>query len=105
MEGHADAAELVGKLHRVCRVVIDLGAFLRIIMPVRERHPGRAVLCNRIEIGVSVGHEMEVEELHAAILMAPMKASSSAAKASPFSTCGRCPQSGLMTAFAPGLSR
>src|SRR6516165_9590214 len=104
VEAHAVEAELVGKLHLVEIVVIELGAFLRIVMPVRERHPGRAVLCDRIEVGVPVGHEMEIEELHAAILMAPMKASSSAAKASPFSTCGRCPQSATMTTFAPGIS-
>ena len=59
----------------------------------------------RIEIGVSVGHEVEIEELHAAILMAPMNDSSSAANASAFSTSGRCPQSGIITTFAPGISR
>jgi hypothetical protein len=104
IEADAVEAELVGKLHLIEIVVIELGALLRIVMAVRERHPGRAVLCDRIEIGVPVRHEMEIEELHAAILMAPMKASSSAAKASPFSTCGRCPQSAMMTAFAPGIS-
>src|SRR5262245_25167690 len=105
IEADAVEAELVGKLHLIEILVIEFRTLLRIVMPVRERHPGGTVLCDRIEIGVPVGHEMEIEELHAAILMSPMKASSSAAKASPFSTCGRCPQSATMTAFAPGISR
>src|SRR5262252_7241699 len=105
IEADAVEAKLVGQLHLIEIVVIELRALLRIVMAIRERHPGRAVLCNRVEIGVPVRHEMEIEELHAAILMAPMKASSSAAKASPFSTCGRCPQSAMITAFAPGISR
>src|SRR5262245_63306506 len=65
VEAHTVEAELVGKLHLIEIVVIELGAFLRIVMPVRERHPGRAALCNRIESGVPVGHEMRIEELHA----------------------------------------
>src|SRR5260221_3104002 len=86
-------------------LVIELGALWRFVMAVRERDPGRAVLSDRVEVGMPVRHEMEIEEFHAAILIAPMKASSSAAKASPFSTCGRCPHSGMTTTLAPGISR
>ena len=105
VEAHAVEAELVGKLHLVEIVVIELGALLRIVVAVGKGDPGRAVLFDRVEIGVPVRHEMEVEDFHAAILIAPMNASSSAANASAFSTCGRCPQSGMMTAFDPGISR
>src|SRR6516164_10539703 len=66
VEADAVEAELVGKFHLIEIVVIELGTLLRIVMAVRERHPGRAVLCDRVEIGVPVGHEMEIEELHAA---------------------------------------
>src|SRR5262249_51203505 len=103
VEAHAVEAELIGKLHLVEILVVELGALMRIVMTVRERDPGRAVVCDRIEVGVPVGHEMEIEEFHAAILIAPMKASSSAAKMSPFSTCGRCPHSGMTTTFALGI--
>src|SRR6266542_3171152 len=105
VEAHAVKAELVGKLHLIEILVIELGARLRVVMPVRECDPGRAVLADRIEIGVPIRHEMEIEEPHAAILMAPMKASSSAANSSPFSTCGKCPQFAMMATFAPGISR
>ena len=105
VEADAVEAELIGKFHLIEILVVELGALLRVVMAVRERDPGRAVVCNRVKIGVAVGHEMEIEEFHAAILIAPMKASSSAAKTSPFSTCGRCPHSGMTTTFAPEISR
>jgi hypothetical protein len=105
VEAHAVEAELVGILHLVEVVVVELGALLRIIVAIGEGDPRRAVLSDRVEIGVPVRHEMKVEDLHAAILMAPMKDSSSAANTSAFSTSGRCPQSGIITTFAPGISR
>src|SRR5437016_8733984 len=101
VEAHAVKAELVGELHLIEILVIELGALLRVVMPVRERDPGRAVLADRIEIDVPIRHEMEIEEPHAATLIAPMKASSSAANSSPFSTCGKCPQFAMMATFAP----
>ena len=104
VEAHAVEAELVGKLHLVEIVVVELGALLRIIIAVGKGDPGRAVLFDRVEIGMPVRHKMKVEHLHAEILIAPMNDSSSAVNASDFSTCGRCPQSGMMTAFDPGIS-
>ena len=52
VEADAVEAELVGEFHLVEIVVIELGAFLRIVMVVGERHPGRAVLGDGVEIGV-----------------------------------------------------
>jgi hypothetical protein len=105
VEAYAVEAELVRKLHLIEIVVIELCAFFRIVVPIGKGDPGRTVLFDRIEIGMPVRHEMEVEHLHAAILIAPMKDSSSAAKTSAFSTSGRCPQSGMITTFEPGISR
>src|SRR5262249_365407 len=98
-------AELVGKLHLIEILMIELGAFLRIVVAVGERHPGGAVLLDRIEIGVTIGHQVEVEEFHAAILASSMNPVSSETNAAGFSTCGTCPHSGMITAFAPGISR
>src|SRR5262249_56390316 len=50
IEADAVEAELVGQLHLIEIVVIELRALLRIVMAIRERHPGRAVLCDRVEI-------------------------------------------------------
>ena len=104
VEADAVEAELVRKLHLVEIVVIKLGAFLRVVELVRQRHPGGAVARDLVEVDMTVGHEMEVEKLHAAILLAPMKASNSARKASGFSACGTCPHSGTITALEPGMS-
>jgi hypothetical protein len=69
VEAHSVEAEPVGELHLIEIVVIELGALARIVMAVREGDPGGAVLRNGIEVRVPVGHEMKVEEFHAAILM------------------------------------
>ncbi len=61
-------------------------------------------MLDRVEVGVAIGHEMEVEEFHAAFLMPSMKPVSSATNTAAFSTCGMCPHSGMMTAFEPGIS-
>ena len=68
VEADAVEAELVRQLHLVEIIVIEFGALLRIVVAVRERHPRGAVLGDRIEIGVAVGHQMEIEDLHVAIL-------------------------------------
>ena len=68
VEADAVEAELIGELHLVEIVVIELGAELRIVMAVGERHPGRAVLGDGVEIDMRIRHQVEVEELHGAIL-------------------------------------
>ena len=68
VEADAVEAELIGELHLVEIVVIELGAFFRVVVAVGIRHPGRAVLGDRLEIGVRVRHQMKVEEFHAEIL-------------------------------------
>ncbi len=59
-------AKGVGELHLVEIFVIEPGAFFGIIETVRQRHPGGAVAVDGIEIHVPVGHQMKIEELHAA---------------------------------------
>src|ERR1700729_1434049 len=63
VEADAVEAELVGELHLVEIVVIELGAFLGIVMAVRECHPSRTVLGDGVEIDVRIRHQVEVEEL------------------------------------------
>ena len=48
VEAHAVEAELVGILHLVEILVIELGTFLRIVVAVRERDPCGAVLAGAL---------------------------------------------------------
>ncbi len=105
VEAHAVEAKPVGELHLVEIFVIKLGTFVRLVMSIREGHPGRAVLLDGIEVGVAIGHQMEVEDLHAAALMPLMKLWSSETKTDGFSTCGTCPHSGTIATFDPGINR
>ena len=68
VEAHAVEAELVRQFHLVEIVVIELGALLRIVVAVGVRDPRGAVLADRVEIGVAIRHQMEIEDLHVAIL-------------------------------------
>ena len=69
VEADAVEAERVGELHLVEILVIELGALLRIVVAVGIGDPGGAVLLDRVEVGVAIGHEVEVEEFHAAFLI------------------------------------
>ena len=69
VEADAVEAELVGELHLVEILVIELGALLRIVVAVGIGDPGRAVLLDGVEIGVPVRHQVEVEDFHAATFM------------------------------------
>src|SRR5262249_39681379 len=104
-EAHAVEAELIGELHLIEILVIELCAFLRVVVAIGECHPGRAILLDCIEVGVTIGHQVEVEDLHAATLMPWMKLCSSETNAAAFSICGTCPHSGTITTFAPGINR
>ena len=72
VEADAVEAELIGELHLVEIVVIEFGAFFRIVVLVRERHPGGAVLGDGVEIDGAIRHQVEVEELHGVILFTPL---------------------------------
>src|SRR5262249_3800902 len=105
VEADAVEAELVGELHLIEVFVIEAGALLRIIMPVRERDPGRAVALDGVEVGVPIRHQVKVEEFHAGTLAPSRKISRAATNSCGRSTCGKCPQSGITTSLAPGISR
>ncbi len=94
VEADAVEAEPVGQLHLVEILVIELGALLRIVVAVGIGHPGRAVLLDRVEVGVPIRHQVEVEEFHAAAFRLTRKPSNALTKACRCSICGRCPQSG-----------
>jgi hypothetical protein len=104
VQAHAVEAEPVGQFHLVEIFVIEFRALARIVVPVGIGDPCGAVLVDRVEVGVAIGHQVEVEELHAATLMLSMNAVSSETKTLGFSTCGMCPHSGMITAFAPGIN-
>jgi hypothetical protein len=102
----ADAVETerVGIFHLVEIFVVEAGALFGIVMAVRIGDPGRAVALDRIEIGVPIGHQVEIEKLHAVALRPLRKLASAVRNASRCSTCGKCPQSGMIASVAPGMS-
>ena len=71
VEADAVEAELVGELHLVEIFVIELGALLRdrrcALENVTQAEPLRV---DGVEVDVAIGHQVEVEELHAARLIA-----------------------------------
>ena len=89
VEADAVEAEPVGQLHLVEILVIELGAFFRIVVAVGIGDPGGAVLLDGVEVGVPVRHQVKVEELHAAALFFSRKPSSAVTKAWRCSICGR----------------
>src|SRR5690349_22384151 len=104
VEADAVEAEPVGELHLVEILVVEAGALLGIVILVGESHPGRAVALDRVEVDVAVGHQVEVEEFHAATLLRSKKVPSAPTNSAGRSTWGRCPQSGKTTSCAPGTS-
>jgi hypothetical protein len=107
IEANAVEAELVGQLHLVEILVIEVRALFRIVVAVGKGNPGRAVLLDGVEVGVPVRHQMEVEDLHAAarFLWLARKPSSAATRAWRCSVCGICPHSGMIVTLDPGIRR
>ena len=103
VETDAVEAEPIRELHLIEIFMIELGALFRIIVAVGKGDPGRAVCLDGGKIDVPIGHEVKIEEFHAAILIASRKPLSAAAKASGCSIWGRCPQPGMIVTLAPGM--
>src|SRR5690242_21328729 len=93
-------AELLGIDERVDVAGVFLGALDRVVEPVWQDHPGRAVLRRLFEVERPVRHQMEGDELHDA---PPSKnARTWRATTSACSTCGRCPHVSTMKRRASG---
>ena len=67
VEADAVEAETVGELHLVEVLVVKLGAVLRIVVAVGIGDPGGAIALDGVEVGMPIGHEVEIEEFHAVI--------------------------------------
>ncbi len=104
VDGDAVEAEFVGEAELVEILMIEFGAQDRIVMGVGIGQPRGAVLLDGVEIGMRVGHEVEVEDLHAVPFDA-MRSRMMVSSAAGASTCGACPQSGMIETFEPGISR
>src|SRR4051794_644647 len=93
-------AELLGIDESVDVAGVFLGTFGRVVEPVWQYHPGRAVLRRLFEVERPVRHQMEGDELHD---VAPSKnARTCRATTAACSTCGRCPHASTITSCASG---
>ena len=95
-------AELGGVFQLIQVAVVQVGALQRVVVAVRQRHPGRRVELVVVGIEVGIGHQVEEEEPHCSILR--MKPSTSSQNAPGASLGTACPMPGSTTASAPGIS-
>ncbi len=105
VDDDAVEAQLVGRLELIEILVVQLRALLGIVVGVGIGHPCRTVLGDRLEIGVGIGHQVEVEDFHAVTLSWAQKEWMAAAHSSAFSRAGRWPHEGNTMRRAPGIRR
>ena len=98
VDADAVPAEFIGIFDLVEIAVIELVADLRIVVGVRQRHPGGIVFLIVVGIERRIGHEMKKEEFH---FPASTKRMSSSVHSSIFSTCGTCPHCSNTLSFEP----
>ncbi len=100
---HRDAveAELGRHFELVEIAVVELVAFLRIEVRVRQHHPGGAVLVLEAHVQIGIGHQVEDEDPHRAALR--MNCETSRANACGCSMCGRCAQSAKVATLEPAM--
>src|SRR5438477_2243382 len=93
-------AELLGIDQRVDMAGIFLGALDRVVHPVRQHDPGRAVFRRLFEVERPVRHQMKGDELHRAT--PSMKSRTWRDTVAACSTCGRWPHASSVTNRASG---
>src|SRR5262249_104914 len=93
--------EFVSVFELVEIAVVELRAFNRVVVAVRQRHPGGVIFLVVGEVEVRIGHQMDHEEFHR---RAPsMNRASVLTNLSAHSACGRWPQRPKMSSREPGM--
>src|SRR5262245_12993968 len=103
VDAHAVEAELVRLLELVEILVVELGAPHGVVVAVGEGDPRVAVALDRVHVDGGIRHQMEVEDLHAALLCRAVKRRMASTISSGFSWATQCPQSRMMVASEPGI--